>query len=300
MIYMKNLFLVVILSLCIFSSSLAQETDLARLEYTFIPQSNSDNSVNRIRTFVNFPIKLGWEGSYLIPGVEYRNLDLDFEDPVPFSVESLGTFDMFRVSLAYTFKMKQDWRVGLKTGFEIASNFEEKRVQNGDMRFTGALYLIKDRTGDKVEKPNRFIIGLQYSTNAGRPFPIPIINYYREFHPKWSYSIGSPKTNIKYDINTKNTIQGFITLDGFFSNLQRDLPVINPDGSSANADNISMTLILGGVGYEYAITKNLVFYAYGGHTIFNEIRLRDDNRNNLYKINEENTLYFRGGLKFKI
>jgi hypothetical protein len=300
MIYMKNLFLVVILSLCIFSSSLAQETDLARLEYTFIPQSNSDNSVNRIRTFVNFPIKLGWEGSYLIPGVEYRNLDLDFEDPVPFSVESLGKFDMFRVSLAYTFKMKQDWRVGLKTGFEIASNFEEKRVQNGDMRFTGALYLIKDRTGDKVEKPNRFIIGLQYSTNAGRPFPIPIINYYREFHPKWSYSIGSPKTNIKYDINTKNTIQGFITLDGFFSNLQRDLPVINPDGSSANADNISMTLILGGVGYEYAITKNLVFYAYGGHTIFNEIRLRDDNRNNLYKINEENTLYFRGGLKFKI
>jgi hypothetical protein len=297
---MKNLFLVVILSLCIFSSSLAQETDLARLEYTFIPQSNSDNSVNRIRTFVNFPIKLGWEGSYLIPGVEYRNLDLDFEDPVPFSVESLGKFDMFRVSLAYTFKMKQDWRVGLKTGFEIASNFEEKRVQNGDMRFTGALYLIKDRTGDKVEKPNRFIIGLQYSTNAGRPFPIPIINYYREFHPKWSYSIGSPKTNIKYDINTKNTIQGFITLDGFFSNLQRDLPVINPDGSSANADNISMTLILGGVGYEYAITKNLVFYAYGGHTIFNEIRLRDDNRNNLYKINEENTLYFRGGLKFKI
>lgn len=297
---MKNPFLLLLLSFGIYNSLLSQETDLARLEYTFIPQSKSDNSVNRIRAFVNYPIKLGSEGSYLIPGIEYRNLDLDFEDPVPFNVESLGKFDMFRVSLAYTFKMKNEWRIGLKTGFEIASNFEERTVHSGDTRFTGALYFIKDNTGDAVEKPNRFIVGLHYSTNAGRPFPIPIINYYREFRPNWSYSLGSPKTNIKYDINTKNSIQGFITLDGFFSNIQSDLPILYPDGSYANADNISMTLILGGIGYEYFITKHLVLYAYGGHTFYNEIRLRDTNRNNLYKINEENTLYLRGGLKFKI
>ncbi|MBZ0327875.1 MAG: DUF6268 family outer membrane beta-barrel protein [Altibacter sp.] len=298
---MKKLFLLVVCSLFCMLSLFSQETDLARLEYTFIPQSKSDNSVNRVRAFVNFPIKLGWgNSSYLVPGVEYRNLDLDFEDPVPFSVATLGKFEMFRVSLAYTFKMKNEWRVGLKSGFEIASNFEERTVKNRDIRYTGALYLIKDNTGDEVEKPNRFIIGLQYSTNAGRPFPIPIINYYREFHPKWSYSLGSPKTNIKYNINTKNAIQGFITLDGFFSNIQRDLLVTYPDGSSANADNISMTLIFGGLGYEHLFTKNLLVYVYSGHTFFNEIRLRDTERNNLYKINEENTLYFRGGLKFKI
>ena len=297
---MKNQFLLPLFSLFIYGSLLSQETDLARLEYTFIPQSQSDNSVNRIRAFVNYPIKLGEEGSYLIPGIEYRNLDLDFEDPVPFNVESLGKFAMFRVSLGYTFKMKNEWRIGVKTGFEIASNFEEKTVHNRDTRFTGAFYLIKDNTGETVKKPNRFIVGLHYSTNAGRPFPIPIINYYREFRPNWSYSVGSPKTNIKYDINTKNSIQGFITLDGFFSNIQTDLPILYPDGSNAKADNISMTLILGGIGYEYFFTKNLVLYAYGGHTFYNEIRLRDTNRNNLYKINEENTLYLRGGLKFKI
>ncbi len=297
---MKKHFSACIFFLCFTNIVLAQTTDLARMEYTYIPQAKSDNSVSRFRTFFNFPIEMGWEGSYLVPGIEYRNLDLDFEDPVPFSTENLEKFQMFRISLAYTFKLKKDWRFGAKTGFEIASNFEKRDVQGGDLRFTGAAYLIKDRTGDQYEKPQRLIIGLQYSTNAGRPFPIPIINYYKKFHPKWSFSIGSPKTNLKYNLNTKNTFQGFLTLDGFFSNIQNDLLVNYPDNSTAVGDNISMTLVLGGIGYEYYFTKHLLLYAYGGHTFFNEIRIRDTDRNSLYKINEENTFYLRGGIKFKI
>jgi len=299
MIYKKGLLLLLVV---VFQhdNTNAQVTDLARLEYTYIPQAKSDNDVSRIRAFVNYPIQLNWEGCFLVVGLEYRNLGLDFDDPVPFDLDALGEFQSFRSSVAFTFKMKGDWRFAARAGLEINSNFEENTIINDDLNFTGAVFLIKTKSGDEVEKPSRFIVGLNYSTNAGRPFPIPVINYYKKYHPKWSYSVGTPKTNIKHFINKKHSIQSYITLDGFFSNIQNNLAVEHTDGTVSTADNISMTLVLGGLGYEYNFTKNLVGYLYAGHTFFNEIRLRDIDRNNLYTINEKNTVYLRTGIKFKI
>lgn len=287
--------------LCLSSVPVAgQVSDLARLEYTYIPQADSDNKVSRFRAFVNYPIRLSWEGSFIVVGLEYRKLDLDFEDPVPFDLDALGKFQMFRSSVAFTYKINKDWRLAASAGVEVNSNFEEKSVINDDLNFTGALFFIKDKSGEGVKKPSRFLIGLNYSTNAGRPFPIPLINYFKKFRPNWSYSLGTPKTNIKHSLTKKQSIQAYITLDGFFSNIQNDLDVSHNDGSITKAENISMTLVLGGIGYEYYFTKNLVAYAYGGHTFFNEIRLRDGSRNNLFKINEKNTFYLRSGIKFKI
>jgi len=277
-----------------------QTTDLARIEYTYIPQAKSENSVGRFRTFVNFPIELDWEGSYIIAGLEYRNVDFDVLDEVPFDAGRIERLQLFRTTVAYTFKMNDIWRFVGKVGFEVDSNFDDSQIRGEDFRFTGSLFFIKDVSGDNIEKPYRFIIGLNYSTNAGRPFPIPLLNYYRKFKPNWSYSLGTPKTNIKHFLNKKNAIQGYVTLDGFFSNIQNDLPVPDSNGGTNVANNVSMTLVLGGIGYEYYFTKNLLMYAYGGYTIFNEIRLRDSDRNNLYQINNDNTFYIRSGIKIKI
>ncbi len=278
----------------------SQTTDIARIEYTTIPQSNSENSIIRFRGFVNYPFSLGWEGSYIIPGIEYRYIDLDIEDSVPFNVNNLGKFEMYRIALAYTFKFSKEWRIAVKGGVEIASNFEKHTIIGRDVRFTGAVYFIKDQTGIKHEKPRRIIVGIQYSTNAGRPFPLPILNYYKKFHTNWSYSLGTPKTNLKYFWKDKNALQSFVTVDGFFSNIQNNLDVHNQDGTISIADNISMTIVVGGLGYEHFFTKHLLLYVYGGRTLYNEIRLRDINRNTLYKINDENTFYLRTGIKFKL
>ena len=296
--FLKNIWL--LLALLSLNGLSAQETDIARIEYTYIPQSGSDNTINRFRGFVNFPIQMGWEGSYLIPGIEYRNIDLDIEDKVPFDISKLERFQMFRVSLGYTFKISPDWRIGVKAGAEIASNFESRSISNHDVRFTGAGYFIKDRSADSVAKPWRLIIGLQYSTNAGRPFPLPVVNYYKKFHPDWSYSVGTPKTNLKYSFAKKQAIQGFITVDGLFSNIQNNLVVPGENNTQRVADNISMTVILGGLGYEYFFSEHILFYFYGGYTGFNEIRLRDDKRNNVYTLNSDNTVYIRTGFKLKI
>lgn len=277
-----------------------QTTDLMRVEWTRIPQIDSDNSVSRARAFINFPIPLSWEGSYLIPGFEYRHITLDIDDPVPYDANNAKTFQVFRATMAYTFKFKNDWRFGAKAGIELASNFERADFLGRDLRFSGAAYFIKDRSGDEVEKPDRWVIGLQYSTNAGRPFPIPIVNYFRRFDKKWSYSLGTPKTNLKHWFNDKHNLQAYVSLDGFFSNLQNNRTVTYDDGSTAEADNISMTQVLAGLGYEYNFAKNFFFYVYTAYTLYNELRLRDANRENVFNLNEKNTVYFRTGVKFKI
>ena len=161
----------VIFSFFITAFCYGQETDLARIEYTYIPQVNSKNSINRFRAFVNLPLKLGWEGCYLIPGIEYRNFDLDINDAVPFDTKDMGKFQMFRASLAAVFRMKKNWIIAIKTGGELASNFEASKIGNNDINFTGAIYFIKDRTGSDFKKPNRLTVGvtqiaLRISTNG--------------------------------------------------------------------------------------------------------------------------------------
>lgn len=278
-----------------------QSTDLARIEYTYFPQTNSDNSFRRFRSFVNFPIKLNEKGAYLVPGIDYENINLKYEDPALFTRGELERFQAFTFSLGYTFKINEAWRFGTNAGVQVASNFERNDVIADDLIYTGGIFFINIKEDERFVEPVRLILGLHYSTTSGIPFPLPVVNYYKRFNSKWAYGLGVPKTILKYYIDEKNTIQGFVSLDGFFANVQNNFDV-DPTNTSAKdiAANISMTILLAGIGYEHKFTDNLSFYLYTGYTLINNIRLRDDDLERVYIINEANSFYGRGGLKFSI
>lgn len=296
---MNKYFILALLSFAASFSGKGQSTDLARIEYTYFPQSDSDNSFRRFRSFVNFPIKVGSaEGSYLVPGIEYENINFKYEDLAPFEKGTeLDRYQSFTLNLGYTYKMNPDWRFAAQGGLMVASNFEKGTIIKDDLLYIGSFFFIKDKGEDEVEKPWRWILGLHYSTTSGMPFPLPVVNYYREFHPNWSYMVGVPKSNLKYHINPKHELQAFVTLDGFYANIQENRMFKNSDRV---AENISMTIVLGGVGYEYNFTKHLVYYLYAGHTLMNDIRLRNDDKEDVLEVNKVNTFYARSGLKFKI
>lgn len=277
----------------------AQTTDLARIEFTYFPQSESDNSFRRFRSFINFPIPL-WEDNYLVPGVEYRNINMKLRDDFPFLTGNKERFESYKVSLGYIGKLNNNWRYAGKLSISAASDFADGLI-NDDIIYGLDVFFIKDKTGDDAEgnppsKPWRLIFGLSYDTTAGRPFPLPVFNYFRRFHPDWSYTVGVPKSNLKYYVNDKNIIQGFVTLDGFFANVQENFDVGNGD----IAENISMTTLLSGVGYEYYLTDHLLLYLYAGYTIINDIRFRDGDQNDVVTLNDANSFYGRTGIKFKI
>lgn len=286
----------------------AQTTDLARIEYLYMPFSKSGNSITRYRALVQAPIPLKKEKkNFLVVGLEYRYLDIDIrdhEDVAVFNGHLVSSTQRMDGYLGYTWKHNSDWRFGIKAGVKIQSDLKGSLVGD-DLVYDFGVYSIKDKMKNlpEGEKPTRLILGLTYSTVAGRNYPLPIINYYKEFHPNWTYTLGVPKTNVRYYLNAshRDAVQAYATLDNYFSNIQQNfapqLPGGNPDDRIA--ESIQFTSGVVGLGYEHFFTENFLFFAYAAHTVYNNFRFQDGNGKKIFVINSENSPYFRTGLKFK-
>lgn len=273
---------------------MAQLTDLARLEYSFIPKSNSEDQYTRVRALLNYPIKTK-EDCYLVIGAEYNQIFLNLEDDYPFDVSLIESVKIIDLNIGYTFKTSENWRIGLNINPRLASTFTSS-LESDDLFLNGGIFAINDRTKDEsLKRPYRLTLGLTYNTTAGIPFPLPFINYYRRVNEKWSFSAGVPKSNVKYFFSKKSMLQTFVSLDGYFAHIQRPL-VIN----GTQVDNVSLSVAVGGLGYEYFITKHLVAYAYTGYTFRLNNVLRNDNRDEVFKLDDLNAFYLRTGIKFKL
>ena len=272
----------------------AQLTDLARLEYSFIPKSKSDDQYTRLRALVNYPIEIK-EDCYIVIGAEYNRIILNLEDEYPFDNSLLETINIIDLNIGYTFKTSENWRLGFKLNPRLASTLTEP-LTSDDLFLNGGAFAINDRTEDKsARRPYRLILGLTFNSTTGVPFPLPFISYYRRINEKWSLSAGVPKSNIKYFFSEKSMLQAFVGLDGYFAHLQR------PQGlNGRQIDNISLSVAVVGLGYEYCFTKNLVAYGYAGYTLRLNNVLRDENRTEVFKLDDVNAFYLRTGIKFKI
>jgi hypothetical protein len=287
-------YIVIAMLIMAFQNTYAQLTDLARLEYSYIPKGNSEDSFNRFRGLINYPISTS-EDCYLIVGGEYSRIALNIEDDHSFKASNLKRLHIIDLNIGYTFKLENDWRLGAKISPRIASTLRHK-ITGKDLFLNGGVYAIHDRTKDEsLKKPYRLILGLTYNTTTGIPLPLPFVSYYRRVNEQWSFNLGVPKTNVKYFFSEQSILQTFVSIDGYFANIQD--PIIT-DGLAA--DNISLSVIVAGLGYEYCITDNLIWYAYTGYTLSMSNRLRDENRNEVYKLDNVNAFYLRTGIKFKI
>ncbi|XCF05548.1 DUF6268 family outer membrane beta-barrel protein [Tamlana crocina] len=289
-IKLKTLFLMLLL----FQFSHAQLTDLARLEYSFIPKSDSEDQYTRLRALLNYPIELK-NDSYLVIGGEYNNVILNLEDRYPFDTSTFNKIHVIDLNIGYTFKWNEKWRFGAKFNPRIASTLTQS-LTSDDYFMNGGIYAINDRTdANDLKRPYRLILGLTYNATTGIPFPLPFVSYYREVNAHWSFNLGVPKSNVKYALNEKNNIQAFVGLDGYLGHLQEP-SVINGE----SVDHISMSVVVGGLGYEYLLSKHLVGYLYTGYTFRMNNVLRNKDRDEIFKLDDINAFYLRTGIKLKI
>jgi len=293
--WIRNVFLL-ILMLSISIHSYAQLSDLARVDFTFIPSSDTDDvEYSRFKVLGNYPIKLKKEGAYLLVGLSYSNIHLRFQDEdLPFDRDLLNDFQLLDVPIGYTQKLKNDWRLGVRFTPGISTNLTANVLTFEDVVFSGDLVFIKEKNLDENRKV-RLILGASYSQNRGFPFPLPFISYYRKFHPNWSYNLGVPKTNLQYHFSDKNRLKLYAELDGFTSNLQNGVTI----NGNEIADRINMSLILGGFQYEYHFTNHLQLYARLAYNFSIRNTLRDGN-NTILTIDNNSRGYFRTGIRFKI
>lgn len=315
---MKKQFLIAFAFLWACGVAFSQTTDLARVEYLYLPFGKSNNSISRYRALVQAPIPINKEKkNFLVVGLEYRYVDINIEDAEDKAaligrtentsiiydnkISSVQEMDAY---LGYTWSIENNWRLGVKAGVKVQSDFEDG-TQSDDFIYDFGAYAIKDKTKDTLSgaKPWRLIVGLTYSTTPGRSFPLPLLNYFREFKPNWTYTLGVPKTNIRHYLNDnhKDAIQAFVTLDNIYANLQTNfVPTSasqNPDGQVVSS--IQETIAIGGLGYEHFFTKHLLLYVYAAHSFYNDFRFENENGDKIYIINDKNAPYLRTGIKFK-
>ncbi|GAB5475280.1 MAG: hypothetical protein Mars2KO_33790 [Maribacter sp.] len=272
----------------------AQTPDLVRLEYTVIPENDSGIQTSRYRAVLNAPLKLSDRDDYFVIGGEYNEYHFDVNRPLPFESNSLETLHIIDLNLGYTFKVTEDWRFIAAIVPRLASNFEIG-IENNDFRLNASVAFMKERKN--IDKPYRFVFGLSYNSATGLPFPLPLLNYNKRFHPNWSYSVGVPRWDIKYHSdNKKHVTQAALFLDGYFVNIQNDVLLPN----DVVGTSISLSALVSAVGYQYKFTKEISVYGLVGYSLVQEGLIRDGNRNRAFILNNQGNIYLRTGFKIGI
>lgn len=281
--------LLIVLLVCTGFKGFSQTPDVFRLEYMHMPENDSEVQLARIKLVANVPIKVK-DSNNIIIGAEYNRIAYDLKRNVEFDNGGLSLFHVLDVNLAYVYKHNKDWRfIGVVTP-RLASTFTNP-LENGDFGINITVGAFRDR--QETDKPTRLVIGLAYNSAVIYRIPLPFIYFEKRFHPKWSYVLGAPKTGLKFYPKEKHTIQTEFILDGYFVNLQNNVLV----SDTGLASSISSSAALITFGYQYNITKVMSVYAYAGHTLFNSGVLRDNDRNDIFTLNDQSSFYFRTGFR---
>jgi len=271
---------------------LSQTPDVFRLEYMLMPENNAEVQLSRIKLVANVPIKVK-DSNNIIIGAEYNRIAYDLKRDVTFDNAGLSLFHVLDINFAYVYKHNEDWRfIGVLTP-RLASTFTNP-LENGDFGINITIGAFRDR--QKIEKPTRLVLGIAYNSSVIYRIPLPFVYFEKRFRPKWSYVLGAPKTGLKFHPNGKHTIQSEFILDGYFVNLQNNVLV----SDTGLASSISSSAALITFGYQYNITKVMAVYAYAGHTLFNNGVLRDNDRNDIFTLNDQSSFYFRTGFRIGI
>ena len=270
-----------------------QSTDIFRVEYLNIPENDTGIKTQRYKILFNLPIQLNAKKDYLITGMEYNRFDMDYSRDLPFDKSELIRFHVIDLNLGFITKWNENWNLVTIVTPRMASNFISGSLTD-DFFLNATATLWKERPN--ADKPFRIVLGLTYNSTTGLPVPLPLINYYRKFHPKWSYTLGIPRSSFKHYINKKHSLEMALFLDGYFINVQNN--IILPDDQIAS--KISLTALVGTLGYQYQVTKRTSIFAMVGRSLEQEGKLRNDKRGDVFLLNDESNLYIRTGLKIGI
>nr|WP_299384500.1 DUF6268 family outer membrane beta-barrel protein [Allomuricauda sp.] len=270
-----------------------QSSDVFRLEYLNIPENDTGIKTQRYRFLFNLPIRLNQKKDYLITGLEYNRLDVGYSRDFGFDKSELNRLHVVDFNLGIITKWNENWNfVGILTP-RLASNFTDGTLTD-DFFLNATATLWKENS--KAEKSYRIVLGLSYNSTTGLPIPLPLVSYYRRFHPNWSYTLGIPRSNFKFYPAKKHSVELALFLDGYFINIQDN--IVLPDNQIAS--KISLSALVAAIGYQYNLTKRMRFYTLVGRSIEQEGKLRNDDRGDVFLLNDEANFYIRTGFKISI
>lgn len=268
----------------------AQSTDIFRIEYLNIPENDTGIKTQRYKALFNLPIKLNERKDYLVAGMEYNRFDMGYTEDFSFNKRELNRFHIVDLNLGLITKWNTNWNLVTILTPRLASNFVHG-AQRGDFFMNASAAFWKESPDG--DRPFRIIVGLTYNSTTGLPIPLPLLSYYRKFHPDWSFALGVPRSELKRYLGKKHVLELALFLDGYFINLQNNIPMA--DGQSAS--KISLNSLVGTLGYQYRLSKGMTLFIMGGNAFIQEGKLRNNERGDVFLLNDEANFYIRTGFK---
>lgn len=273
----------------------SQLLDIAKAEYLYVPGNAGNFEYHRQSIEVNIPFKVK-EGAYFFAGVDYSRMLFRFQEREDsYDKSQVENFKSLDLNLTYTFEMKNNWRFGIKMTPSFNSNLQGP-LEAGDFLLNGIAAFIKTRDASSGKKPSRVILGLAYSTTSRLPIPFPFISYHRKFHPKWSYTLGAPYSNVQYHASDKHRFKIHAEGEAFNAHIQDGITVEEEEGE---ADRFRVFLISVGFRYEYKFSEHIESFLITSRTVFSDLQLRKK-QDILFRQRLDDAMIFRMGIRCKI
>ncbi|MDY8136140.1 DUF6268 family outer membrane beta-barrel protein [Aquimarina sp. 2201CG5-10] len=289
--YIITMFLTVGITHIVWSQ--APDREPFGIEYTMVPDIG-DVSMQQYNAQAAIGKRLG--KGMIGFGVNYTHSNFTFNNATTnFDTSSYETFHTIRGNLFYRRALGNSWSGNLVVSPVLSSNFESG-ISSEDF-FINAIASVSKRWR-KDESLATLTMGLGYGTMLGKPRFIPVISYRKKINDQWSYGLGAPKTNVQYQLNPKNEFVAFAGFNGLFANNSSSVTFSNTE--SLTDTKIQYNSLNLGLEHHFKIQPNWTTLIRLGYSPWNQLRILDNDFNEVYEFETNGSLFISMGLRFNL
>ena len=268
--------------------------EIGGFEYSVIPDIG-DTQVEKYATSINFGTKLGKGVAGF--GISYTFYDFLYKKDsfIDFNLAPYQNIHNIRFRMFYRYMINESWSGNIMFSPVISSNLEGN-LSNDDLIISSILSVSKRWGNDDTFSVLTF--GLGFGTPFGEPQFFPAISFRKKINANWSYVLGIPETRVNYTYRERHTFSGKATFNGLFGNASSS--VLLPDGSIQTNTKLQYNSLNTGFQYNYRIQPNWTTTISLGYAPWNQLKILDNNNDELYDIASDSSFYISMGLKFNL
>ncbi|RKN37259.1 DUF6268 family outer membrane beta-barrel protein [Aquimarina sp. AD1] len=268
--------------------------EIGGFEYSVIPDIG-DTQIEKYAANLNFGTKLG-KGMVGL-GISYTLYDFLYKKDsfIDFNLASYERIHNIRFRMFYRYMINESWSGNIMFSPVISSNLEGS-LSNNDLIINSILSVSKKWGNDKTFSIVTF--GLGFGTPFGEPQFFPAISFRKKINSNWSYILGIPETSINYTYRERHTFSGKASFSGLFGNASSSVTLA--DSSLQTNTKLQYNSLNTGIQYNYRIQPNWTTTISLGYAPWNQLKIRDNDNNELYDIESNSSFYISMGLKFNL
>ncbi len=268
--------------------------EIAGFEYSLIPDLGG-LSVEKYSMNLNFG-KRSKKRAMIGFGVSYDYYDFIFNNAsLDFNIESYEKIHNVKTRMFFKYFISSTWSANLLFAPSLSSNLKGS-LSNEDFILNSMVTLSKKWQNEK--KMSLLNFGVGYGTSFGKPQFIPVVSFQKEIDANWSYSLGVPRTKINYQFYSRHTISGTASFNGLFGNASS---VVDFQNSQTLTDTkLQYNSLDTSLDYVYRIQPNWTTVIKIGYSPWNQLKILDDENNEIYDFETNGSIFVSMGLKFNL